>query len=126
MAPVLTVGVVRGSVARPRVLRPAGQPLVILASLLQLLAPSLVLGPELEAEGGHGGGGHGGRAGALLLAWGGWAGYPATELGRHLTFTFDQEVNLLLEDDIPVHVHHLHRGNITEAVTREQQLTSHR
>ena len=68
------------------------------------------------------------EAGLVLACWPGEAGtgYPATELGGHLTFTFDQEVNLLLEDDIPVHVHHLHRGNITEAVTSEQQLTSHR
>ena len=75
--PVPTVGVVRGSVARPRVLRPAGQPLIILASLLQLLAASLVWGPQLEAEGGHGGGGHRGRAGARLLAWGGWDWLPS-------------------------------------------------
>ena len=68
------------------------------------------------------------EAGLVLACWPGeaGAGYPATELGRLLTLTFDQEVNLLLEDDIPVHVHHLHRGNITEAVTSEQQLTSHR
>ena len=68
------------------------------------------------------------EAGLVLACWPGeaGAGYPATEMGRHLTFTFDQEVNLLLEDDIPGHVHHLHRGNITEAVTSEQQLTSHR
>ena len=68
------------------------------------------------------------EAGLVLSCWPGEAGdgYPATEPGGHLTFTFDQEVNLLLEDDIPVHVHHLHRGNITEAVTRQQQLTSHR
>ena len=66
------------------------------------------------------------EAGLVLSCWPGeaGAGYPATELGRHLTF--DQEVNLLLEDDIPVHVHHLHRGNITGAVTSEQRLTSHR
>ena len=68
------------------------------------------------------------EAGLVISCWSGEAGegYPATEMGGHLTFTFDQEVNLLLEDDIPVHVHHLHRGNITEAVTSEQQLTSHR
>ena len=66
------------------------------------------------------------EAGLVLSCWPGeaGAGYPATELGGH--FTFDQEVNLLLEDDIPVHVHHLHRGNITGARTRQQQLTSHR
>ena len=66
------------------------------------------------------------EAGLVLSCWPGeaGAGYTATELGGHLTF--DQEVNLLLEDDIPVHVHHLHRGNITAAVTREQPLTSHR